>query len=137
MAYEGPAIMVPGLVAGAGLTADAVQFKFVKLSADRTVVLAAATTDVPIGVLQAPVKATGDPVTVMAAGITKLRLAAASPTAGSLIGPDGDGQAAAISVPSANDYIAGQLIAADAGGAVASGVIGTAIIDCSAPARAA
>jgi hypothetical protein len=140
MAFEGPAVMVPGLVAGAGLTdtvSPSVQFKFVKLSADRTVVLVSAVTDKPIGVLQAPVKATGDPVTVMASGISKVRLAAASPVAGDIIGGDVDGQAASISIPTATSYQAGCLIEANASGAVASGVIGTALIDCIAPSRAA
>ena len=129
--------MVPGLVAGAGLTADTVQFKFVKLSADRTVVLCSATTDVPVGVLQAPVKATGDPATVMAMGISKVRLAAASPAAGLVIGTDADGQAAAVAVTDTTFYPVGRIIEANAGAAVATGVIGTALIDCTVPARAA
>ena len=137
MAYEGPAVMAPGLVAGAGLTADAVQFKFVTLSADRTVVLVSNVNQAPVGVLQAPVKATGDPVTVMALGVTKVRLAAASPAAGDIIGADGDGQAASLSIPAATSYQAGRLIEANAAGAVDSGVIGTALISCLAPARAA
>jgi hypothetical protein len=129
--------MVPGLVAGAGLTDDTVQYKFVKLASDRTVTLVSNVNQKPIGVLQAPVKATGDPVTVMACGISKVRLAAASPVAGDIIGADGDGQAASLSIPTAGSYIAGQLIEANASGAVASGVLGTAAIDCTAPARAA
>jgi hypothetical protein len=137
MAYEGPALMVPGLIAGAGLTADTVQFKFVRLTGERTVQLVSNVNQAPVGVLQAPVKATGDPVTVMAAGVSKVRLAAASPVAGDIIGADGDGQAAVLSIPTAGSYQAGVLIEANASGACASGVLGTALISCIAPARAA
>lgn len=137
MAYEGPSFMVPGLIAGSGLTDDTVQYKFVRLTAERTVSLVSNVNQAPLGVLQAPVKATGDPVTVMCAGISKVRLAAASPAAGSIIGADGDGQAAVLSIPTAGSYMAGQLIEANASGACASGVLGTAAIDCTAPARAA
>ncbi len=129
--------MVPGLIAGAGLTDDTVQFKFVTLSADRTVVLVSNVNQSPIGVLQAPVKATGDPVTVMAAGISKVKLAAASPAAGDIIGADGDARAASLTIPAAGSYQAGVLIEANAAGAVADDVIGTALISCLAPARAA
>ena len=135
MAYEGPALMVPGLKAGAGLTADSVQFKFVKMSADRTVVLVDGVTDVPVGVLQAPVKATGDPVTVMAAGVSKVRMAAGSPAAGDIISADADGQAATLVVTSTTYYTAGRFI--ETLSATDSGVIGSALIDCIAPTRAA
>lgn len=137
MAYEGPGFMLPGLIAGSGLTDDTVQYKFVRLTGERTVSLVSNVNQAPCGVLQAPVKATGDPVSVMAAGISKVRLAAASPAAGDIIGADGDGQAASLSMPVAGSYIAGILIEANAGGAVDSGVLGTAAIDCTAPARGA
>jgi hypothetical protein len=129
--------MVPGLIAGAGLTADAVQFKFVKMSADRTVVLCNANDDVPIGVLQAPVKAAGDAVSVMAVGISKVRMAAGVPVAGAIIHADVDGQAAFLGVSDSGYYsyfTAGQFIETLA--ATVDGVIGVALIDCMAPVRA-
>ena len=136
MAYEGAAVMVPGLIAGAGLTADNVQFRFVKLSADRTVVLVSAGADSPVGVLQAPVKATGDPVTVMAAGISKVRCASGSQAAGDSISADGNGEAATLVVTSTTYYAVGRFIEL-AGATPAEGVIASALIDCMAPTHAA
>ena len=129
--------MLPGVVAGAGLedtVSPSVQYKFVKFSADKTVVLCAQLTDMPCGVLQAPSHVVGDAVTVMVTGISKVRLAAASPTAGAVIGPNTDGDAAVVSFPSTTTGV-GQLLSANAGSAVAEGVIGTAAIDCSSPGR--
>lgn len=137
MATEGPAIMLPGVVAGSGLedtVSPSVQFKFVKFSADKTVVLCSALTDIPCGVLQAPSHVVGDAVTVMALGISKVRLASASPTAGAIIGPDANGDAA-VAVFASTSMGGGTLLAANAGGAVAEGVYGTAAIDCCAPGR--
>lgn len=135
MAYEGPAIYVPGAIAGAGLTGATVQFKFVRFSADGTVILVSAATQVPCGVLQAPANCTGDAVSVMAVGISKVRLAAGSPAAGDLIGADSNGDAASLSIPAATSYQAGQLI--EVCSATDEGTIGTALIDCSEPSRGA
>ena len=141
MAYEcqgglnAGTVLLPGLVAGAGLTGSTVQFKFVRLSADRTVILVSGTDQAPIGVLQEPVYATGDPVTVLAKGLTKVRMAAdaGTPTAGNILGANADGQAAVLSIPAAAAYQAGVLIDAIAGAAVADGVIGTALVNCIVP----
>jgi len=136
MAYESQGglntgtVMLPGLVAGSGLTAATAQFKFVRLTGERTVTLVSNVNQAPIGVLQEPVLATGDPVTVMARGLTKVQLAAGSPSAGGIIGADGNGQAAVLSIPAAGSYQCGVLIEAAAGAAVAAGVIGTALINC-------
>src|SRR5579863_3354186 len=86
MAFKGQMpVKLSGAKAGAGLTTQSTaQYVFVKLSADQTVVLCAATTDIPIGVLQAPVVATGDPVDVVVVGETLLQ-AGGSTTAGTPI----------------------------------------------------
>lgn len=132
MAYEGVGRLIPGLIAGSGLTADSVQFKFVYLSADRTVSLIDnPETQAPVGVLQAPVKAAGDAVAVVWKGITKLRMAAGSPAAGDTIGPDTDGQAVTRAVTDTTYYVCGQFI--ETLSATDSGVIGVAAIDCAIP----
>lgn len=137
MAYEGIMQCIPGLISGEDLSASTVQFKFVKLSADRTVVVCAGATDKPIGVLQAPTptSATGQPVVVCALGITKLQ-ADASLTFGTLIGTSADGQADA-KVPGTDttEFIVGQVVEV-AGGTTAGNYI-TAAINCFAPCRAA
>lgn len=137
MAYEGNQILIPGLVAGADLSAAACQFKFVKLSADRTVVLCNGATDVPIGVLQAPAptSALGQPVAVVGIGLTKLQ-ADASLTYGMAIGTSGDGQAdRKIAGTDTTEYAVGQVVEV-AGGTTAGNLI-TALINCAAPRRAA
>src|SRR5574337_1127881 len=90
MAYEGPQIAIPGLKAGADLSAK--QYYFVKLSADKTVVVCAAATDIPIGVLQNKPDASGKAAEVVAVGVTKVS-GDADLDAGHLIGTSGDGQA--------------------------------------------
>ena len=137
MAYEGILQCIPGLVSGEDLSASTVAFKFVKLSADRTVVLCTGATDKPIGVLQAPTptSATGQAVTVGAVGVSKVQ-ADASLTYGTLIGTSADGQADA-KTPGTDttEYIVGQVIEV-AGGTTAGNYI-TAAINCLAPCRAA
>lgn len=137
MAYEGQQFAIPGLISGADLSAATVAFKFVKLSADRTVVLCSGATDVPIGVLQAPTptSATGQAVTVCAIGLTKLQ-ADASLTAGQAIGTSSDGQADAKTLGSdTTEYVVGQVVEV-AGGTTAANLI-TALINCASPRRAA
>lgn len=116
-----------GLIAGSGLTAATCQYRFVKISADNTVVLCAATTDVPCGVLQAPVAATGDPVEVVWGGETMLQ-ADASITAGQPISTSGDGQA---QTAVAAQYVVGMAI--NVAGATTAGTLITAVVDCAAP----
>jgi hypothetical protein len=132
MAFEGPQITVPGLVAGADLSASSAQYKFVKYSAARTVVLCAAITDVPAGVLQNRPKQ-GEAAVVCAIGVTKLQ-GDADLANGALVGTSADGQAAAVTPgTSTTVYTAGQVIE-DNG---AAGGLVTAIVNCAAPARAA
>jgi hypothetical protein len=137
MAYEGQQICIPGLVSGADLSASTVAFKFVKMSADRTVVLCNGATDVPIGVIQAPTPTATYPqsVNVCAIGLTKLQ-ADASLTYGQAIGTSGDGQADAKTLGSdTTEYVVGQVVEV-AGGTTAGNFI-TAIINCASPRRAA
>lgn len=136
MAYEGPQSIVPGLISGADLSASTVAFKFVKLSADRTVVLCNGATDKPIGVIQAPTPTsdTGQPVTVVSDGVTKIQ-ADASLTYGQAIGTSADGQADAKTLGSdTTEYAVGQVLEV-AGGTTGGNYI-TALINCLAPRRA-
>ena len=90
MAWESPCYKIPGLVAGENLAAA--QYRFVKLSANNTVVRCDAITDVPIGVLQnAP--AAGDAAEVLAIGVSKVRVGAGNIVANNIIGTDRDGHA--------------------------------------------
>lgn len=121
-------LKLSGAVAGAGLTSQAAcQYRFVKLSADNTVVLCAATTDVPIGVLQAPVAATGDAVDVVVIGETMLQadttIVFAVPIATSA---DGQGQTAV-----AGQYVVG--VAVKIAGATTAATLITAVVNCANP----
>lgn len=121
-------IKLTGAKAGAGLTGATVQYKFVKLSADNTVVLCAATTDKPCGVLQAPAYATGDAVDVVVAGETNVQ-ADVSLTAGQCIGTAVDGQAAVVEPNnSGTRFVAG--FVANVAGATSAGNLVTAVVDC-------
>lgn len=119
-------LKLAGAIAGAGLSGTTAQYKFVKISADNTVVLCAATTDIPIGVLQAPVAA-GDPADVVVIGETLVQ-ADASITAGAPIATSSDGQAqTAVST----QYPVGQAV--NVAGATTAGNLLTAVINCASP----
>lgn len=108
MAYEGPMICIPGLKAGAAIVA-ADQYKFVKLSAARTVILCAAVTDKPIGILQSAGVASGDEVSVACMGVSKVQ-GDANLAFGDSVGTAADGQAAAYTVADTTKYIVGQVV---------------------------
>lgn len=91
MAYEIPGMTIT-LKAGTSLASD--QYKFVKLSADNTVVLCSATTDVPIGILQ-NTPGSLDAASVMVSGVSKL-IGAGSVPFNSLVGTDASGLGVAI-----------------------------------------
>jgi hypothetical protein len=115
-------------VAGADLSAK--QFYFVKLSASNTVVLCAAATDVPIGVLQ-NTPTSGDAADVCVYGETKVSSAAAL-AAGATIGTNASGQGAAyVAGTDTTKYIVGQVTVASG----AANGIASALIDCASPAR--
>lgn len=125
MAYEGQQIHIPGLVAGADYSAAANQYKFVKLSANKTVVLCTGVTDKPVGVLQnRPLS--GGAAVVCAVGVTKVR-GDADLGFGDLIGTAADGEAAAYAAGTdTTKYIVGQVIE-DNG---AAGGYATAVVNC-------
>lgn len=117
--------------AGADLSTH--QFKFVKLSADRKVIICAAATDVPVGVLQNKPDASGKEALVMVAGRTKVNSDAAL-TIGAQIGTAADGQAD-IKVPGTDttEFICG-IVSRISG---AAGEMAEANISCANAARAA
>lgn len=131
MAYEGQQIKIPGLKAGADLSTK--QYYFVKLNADNQVIVCAAATDVPIGVLQNKPDASGKAAEVCAIGVTKVNSDAAL-TAGNLIGPAADGQADAKTAGTdTTEYVCGQVVV----GSAAAGGFATAVINCANLNRAA
>ena len=124
MPFEGKQITLSGLIAGASLVASSTQYKFVKISADNTCVLCAATTDVPCGILQAPAATTGDPVTVCVAGESMLQ-AGGSITAGNQVSTNASGQG--------QTAVAGQYVVAQAiniAGATTAGTLITVTVNC-------
>lgn len=130
MAYSGPEVKLTGLKAAADLSAK--QFYFVKLTADNTVNVCSALTDVPIGVLQnTPTANQAAEVTVL--GQTKIS-GDADLDVGMLIGPSADSQADARTIGTdTTHYVVGQVIV---GNTAAAGIV-TAVINCCNPHRAA
>ena len=131
MAYEiANAVVKITLVAGADLSDK--QYYFVKINTSGQAVLCAAATDKPIGVLQnSPVSGAEASITVV--GGTKV-VASASIDEGVLIGTASTGKADA-KVPGTDttEYVVGTVILASG----ADGEILTALVNCSAPHRAA
>ncbi len=129
MAYSGPQMTIPGLKAGADLSAA--QYKFVKMSADGPVILCAAATDIPAGVLQ------NDPISgaeavVLAMGVSKVSADEAL-TAGWQIGTSADGQAdRKIAGTDTTEYVSGQVMV----GTGAAAGLATCTINCIAQNRA-
>lgn len=130
MATEGAQPLKTTCIAGADLSAK--QFYFVKLSADATVVVCAAATDVPCGVLQ-NTPASGEEAEITVIGETKIS-GDADLDAGHLIGTSSDGQADR-KVPGTDttEYIVGQV---KRGNTAAGGIV-TAFVNCASPVRAA
>ncbi len=125
-------IKLVGAKAGAGLTASTAQYRFVKMSADQTVVLCTAATDRPCGVLQAPVGATGDPVDVVSQGETQV-VSNGTQKYGYGIGTDASGYAfhveASITGGAQNIYyVAGMVVNIQQG--TSAGNLITAVINC-------
>ena len=106
-AYEGPQLRAVGLVCGASSLATK-QFYAVKLHTDGTVIVCAATTDKPIGILQnAPT--VGQEAEVCVIGQTKISADAQMLVAAS-IGTAVDGQLATYTVADTTKYIIGQCV---------------------------
>ena len=129
MAYE-----LPGQVATFTAAADlsAKQYYFVKITADNTVNVCAAVTDIPIGVLQnAP--ASGEAASVMLYGISKVSANEAI-AVGNNIGTGDDGQADVVAAGTDTTVrLVGQALEA----ASAAGEIISCAINCINGARAA
>jgi hypothetical protein len=122
MAFEGPQVKIPGLSASADLSTH--QYKFVKLSGNKTVTVCAATTDKPIGVLQNKPAST-QAAEVCCSGVTKL-IAGASISAGNSIGTDGAGKGAAYTAADTTKHIVGQVV----DGVSNANELATVVIDC-------
>lgn len=130
MAFEQPGLKIT-LPAGADLSA--LQYTFVKLNSSGQAVACSATTDIPVGVLQNKPNASGVAAEIVVTGLTKIVTAAAL-NPGVQIATNGSGQAAAIvDGTDTTRFKVGQMVQ---GTAAASG-IGTALVDCLAPRRAA
>lgn len=130
------AVEIPGLsktfIAGGDLSAAANQYKFVKLSANNTVVVCTGVTDKPVGVLQ-NTPASGGAAEVMLFGVSKVQ-GDADLAYGDLIGTSADGQAAAyVAGTDTTKYVVGTVLN-DNG---AAGGLITAAINCINPHRAA
>lgn len=119
------------ITAPAGADLSGAQYKFVKWSGGN-VILCAAATDVPCGVLQnSPTSGQEAEVTVV--GGTKI-VGSASISVGALIGTTSAGKAVALTAGTdTTKYVVGSIISAPG----ADGEIGTALINCAAPHRAA
>lgn len=128
MAYEIPGMVVT-FICGAVSLVDQ-QFHFVKLSADNTVVICDAVTDVPVGVLQNDPDAAGKAASVMILGISKLQVGAVALTYGLNVGPNATGEAITETNAMTTHYNCGRVIE----GAAASGIC-TAMINCLNPKR--
>ena len=118
--------------AGADLSTK--QYYFVKQDTTfNRVVVCAAATDVPIGVLQNKPDAAGKAAEVMLVGLTKVSADAAL-TIGNLIGTSADGQADAKTVGTdTTEYVVGRVYEA----ATAAGDLVGVFINCCNPHRAA
>jgi len=119
------------VLAGADLSTH--QFKFVKLSAARKVILCAAATDKPLGILQNKPDAANKEALVLVAGRSKLNSNAAL-SVGDLIGTSSDGQGdAKIPGTDTTEFICGQVLVASGG----AGEMAEVVISCANIARAA
>jgi ABC-type taurine transport system substrate-binding protein len=117
-------------VAGADLSSS--QYKFVKFDSSGNVILVAAATDVPIGVLQNnPVS--GAEASVLIVGGTKIVASAAATLGTALnIGTTSAGKAVALAVTDTTKYVLGVYLQAPG----ADGDVVAAVVNCANPTRA-
>lgn len=126
MAYEQSQPLKLSIPAGADLSTH--QYKFVKLSGD-TVILCAALTDNPIGVLQNK-PTSGLPAEIVCIGVTKVVADAALATIGTQIGTSANGRAdAKILGTDVTEFVAGRTLSV----AGAANELLTALVNCSIP----
>lgn len=132
MAYEIPGMCIT-LPQGGDLTSN--QYKFVKLNSSGQVVAIGGATDKPIGIQQdTPVSsATGESVTVMLYGVSKVQ-GDADLARGNQIGSSADGQAAAY-VPGTDTtkYVVGDVLEDNS----AAGGLATVAFNCPGAGRGA
>lgn len=130
MAVEGTQMRLAGYSASADLSAK--QFYFVKISGALTVTVCAATTDIPIGVLQnAPTS--GQAAEICVVGHTKVS-SDGTVTRGAPIGTSADGQAVVYAAGTdTTKYCAGQGLTSTA----TAGDIVEAYVNCASPNRLA
>jgi len=130
MAYKASQPLKITLEAAADLSAK--QYNFVKVDSNGKAAACSGATDVPIGVLQNDPTA-GQTCEIVVTGVTKISSDAAL-NEGDLIGTSADGQADA-KTPGTDttNYVVGQMMTATG----AAGVIGTALVNCANPHRAA
>lgn len=130
MAYEASQPLKITLEAAADLSAK--QFYFVKVNTSGKADVCSAATDRPIGVLQNK-PTSGNTAEIVVAGVTKVSSNGAL-TAADLIGTSSDGQADG-KTPGTDttEYVVGQMLTTTGG----ANVIGTAVINCASPNRAA
>lgn len=113
-----------GIKAGADLSAASNQYKFVKMSAANTVVLCAATTDRPFGVLQ-NTPGNGGAATVCVLGETKVQ-GDVDLAFGNQVGTSSDGQAASYTASDTTKYIVGTVVEDNS----TAGGLATCTVDC-------
>lgn len=124
MAFEVPGFKLGVLVCGSVSLATK-QFCFVKLHTDGTVLICAATTDKPIGILQNKPRI-GEACEIMVTGVSKLKMAAAS-AIDSMIGTDGSGLGAIyVAGTDTTKYLVARVLLANA---AASG-IASVLVNC-------
>lgn len=129
MAWEVDGVVkLPGFTASADLSAK--QYYAVKISGAGTVTVCAATTDIPVGILQnAPTS--GQNAEICVVGISKINCDAAL-SRGAQIGTAADGQLAAYAAGTdTTKYNIGTVLVASGG----AGEITTAMVNCANPAR--
>jgi len=130
MAYKGSQPFKITLKAGADLSAK--QYHFMKLDASGDAVVCSGATDKPVGVLQNN-PTSGQAAEIVVAGLTKISSDAAL-AIGALIGTSADGQADAKTPGSdTTEYVVGTVLTTTG----AAGVIGSALVNCANPHRAA
>lgn len=126
MAYEKPGFAIT-LVAGATLASC--QYKFAKISADDTCVMATDLVDIPVGIIQNnPVS--GLAAEVMVSGISKLLVGAGGALAyGEFVGCDAEGCGVTVDPDGTSEYYyVGRVLQG-----AAANCIATVLINCATP----
>lgn len=130
MAYKGSQPFKITLEAGADLSSS--QYYFVKLNASGKAVVCSGATDIPVGVLQNN-PTSGQAAEIVVVGLTKVSSNAAL-AIGDLIGTSSDGQADAKTAGTdTTEYVVGTVLTTTG----AAGVVGSVLVNCANPHRAA